>query len=611
MGVRSLVRHVRCWMLVAVATALLAPHAQAQDIGGRRQIVVLNSTRLDDQFSVTWARELPKLLGEGRPEGVDFYAEFFDFVRYGRPEHERAYLDLLHLKYGKGRVDLVIAIGALAIDFIRRHRNALFPATPVVSYSLLPVEGRLANSTALYNPIHYGRSLDLALALQPDLTHVYVVSGASANDKRYESQARAEFRAFEPRLTFTYLSGLAMRDLEQQLRVLPPHSAVYYVVIREDGAGERFQTMNALARIASVANAPTYSWADSAIQTGIVGGARRNQLAQTEAIATLALRVLSGERADDIPLFTLDTDTDQVDWRQLRRWGIAESRVPAGAEVLFRNPTAWDRYARYIVATVLIVLAQTALIAGLLLQRLKRRRVELALRGSQARLNVSYDRIRQLSRQLLLEQEAERARISRELHDDINQQLALLSIELDGLRSDRLPESSATRVFEAMRTAQSILKSVRELSHRLHPPRLTPDGLVRALGLLCRELTAPRASIAFRHGEAPPAIDQSVALCLFRVAQEALMNAIKHSGARRISVDLTSDQSSVALTIADDGRGFVVDGVPDGGLGLLSMRERVESVGGRLEVHTPKSGTRVHVTVPIHLEEPVPVEVAI
>jgi signal transduction histidine kinase len=597
-------------MLVAFTAVLLAPHAYAQDAGGRRQVVVLNSTRLDDQFSVTWSRELPKLLGEGRPDGVDFYAEFFDFVRYGRPEHESAYLDLLHLKYGAGRVDLVIAIGALAIDFIRRHRNELFPATPVVSYSLLPSEGRLANSTGLNNPLHYGRSIDLALALQPDLRHVYVISGASADDKRYETQARAEFRSFEHRVEFTYLSGLVMRDLEQRLRALPAHSAVYYVVMREDGAGERFQVMDALSRIASAANAPTYSWADSAVQAGIVGGTRRNQLAQTEAIATLALRVLNGEHADDIPIFTLETDVDQVDWRQLRRWRIPESRVPAGAEVLFRDPTVWDRYKRYIVGAVVIVLAQTALIAALLVQRSKRQRVELALRRSQARLNDSYDRIRQLSRQLLLEQDAERARISRELHDDINQQLALLSIELDGLRSDRLPENSATRVFEAMKTAQAILKSVRELSHRLHPPRLTPEGLVRSLGLLCRELTPPRVSIAFRHGETP-AIDQSVALCLYRVAQEALMNAIKHSGARRISVDLTCDPSSVALTIADDGRGFVVDGVLNGGLGLLSMRERVESVGGRLEVHAPKSGTRVRVTVPIHLEEPAPVEAAI
>ena len=610
MGVPSLGRRVRCWLLAACTAGVLAPHADAQDAAGRKRVVVLNSTRLDDQFSVTWARELPKLLGDGLRGGVDFYAEYFDFVRYARPEYENAYLDLLRLKYGNTRgkpVDLVVVIGALAIDFVSRHRNDVFSDTPVVFYSLSPLASRLANSTGLLNPLRFGRSIELALALQPDLQQVYVVNGRGADDKRYESQARAEFRSFERRVEFTYLSGLTMRDLEQRLRALPPHSAVYYVAVREDGAGERFQVMDSLSRVASAANAPTYSWADSAAETGIVGGTRRDQAAQTEAIATLALRVLSGERADTIPVFTLNTDVDQVDWRQLRRWGIDESRVPSSAQVLLREPTVWDRYQRYIVGAVVVFLAQTVLIAGLLVQRAQRRRVELELRGSQTRLNVSYGRIRQLSRQLLLEQEAERARISRELHDDINQRLALLSIELDELRSDRLPESSATRVSEAMQTAQAILKSVRDLTHRLHPPRLTPDGLVRALGILCRDLTPPRVSIAFHHGGIPPEIDQNAALCLFRVAQEALMNAVKHSGAERIWVDLISGPSSVALTIADDGRGFVAESAA-GGLGLLSMRERVESVGGCFEVHAPGSGTCVRVTVPIDVEDSLPVE---
>ena len=205
-----------------------------------------------------------------------------------------------------------------------------------------------------------------------------------------------------------------------------------------------------LSRVAAAANAPTYSWADVSVDAGIVGGRRRDQVAQMKAIATLALRVLRGERADDIPVSSPNTDVDAVDWRQLRRWGLDESRLPAGTRVLFRAPSMWDQYQRYIVGAVMLMLAQTALIAGLLVQRAKRQRVELELRGasamqgSQAKLRVSYDRIRHLSRRLLGEQEAERARIARELHDDINQQLAILSIELDGLRSDQLQVHSAS-----------------------------------------------------------------------------------------------------------------------------------------------------------------------
>ena len=252
----SLGRSVRvCVAVVAFTACVFVPHAYAQERDGRRQVVVLNSTRLDDQFSVTWARELPKLLGDSLPEGVDFYAEYFDFVRYAQPEYERAYVDLLRLKYRGRRVDLIIVIGALAIDFMSRHRKDVFHDTPLVFYSTRSAN-RLANATGFLNPLQFGRSIELALALQPDLKRVYVVAGAGADDRSYEQQARAEFRPFERRVEFTYLSGLAMRDLEQQLGALPPHSAVYYVVVREDGAGERFQVMDSLSRVASAANAP-------------------------------------------------------------------------------------------------------------------------------------------------------------------------------------------------------------------------------------------------------------------------------------------------------------------------------------------------------------------
>jgi signal transduction histidine kinase len=605
-------------LAVTLTACVLGPLASARASDRPKQVLVLNSTRLDDQFSIVWAREVPKLLGEGLEERVDFYAEYLDFVRFPKPEHESAYLDFLRLKYAGKHIDLLILIGEVAIDFMSRNRNVLFRGTPAVFYSLNPTQSRPANSTGLINQLHFSRSIDLALALQPDLKRVYVVSGAGAADRSYERQATAEFRPFQERVAFTYFSGLVMQDLEAQLRRLPPHSAVYYVVVRQDGAGEQFQVMASLSRVASAANAPTYSWADAAVDSGIVGGSRRDQVAQTKAIAALALRVLRGERADGIPVSSLNTDVDQVDWRQLRRWGLDESRLPAGARVLFREPSTWDQYQRYIIGAVVLMLAQAGLIGALLIQRAKRRRVELELRsgerelrGSQAMLRVSYERIRHLSRRLLGEQEAERARIARELHDDINQQLAILSIELDRLRSDQVQVHCAKRLSRALETVQGISTSVHELSHRLHPSKLQLIGLVAALDHLRRDLSPPHLPIAFSHRNVPSEIDQNIALCVFRVAQEALVNAVKHSDAAHIWVDLTGGPFSVALTITDDGRGFDVNGLPNAGLGLISMRERVASVGGVLEIHaTPASGTRLRVTVPSQASESALPEIA-
>ncbi len=588
------------WLAAALTACALDPLGNAHAADRPKRVLALFSTGRGAQFAVVAERNLPSLLYHGLNGGVDFSSEYLDPPMFSSPTYLDAYCNYLDLKY-QSRVDLVIAVGRFAIEFLAVNRAVLLPSTPVVFYDIEPPRRRMPNSTGLVNELHFKRSLDLAVALQPDLKHVYVVSGAGVSDRANERRARSEFLPLTRRLEFTYLSGLVTADLETRLRRLPRHSAVFVVLVTKDGAGEIVQQMDYVSRIAAVASAPTYSWVDAAVDVGIVGGSRRDQLAEMKAVAELALRVLRGERADDILVASPILDVDQVDWRQLRRWGISESRVPARATVLFREPGMWESNQSYIVGAVMLMLAQTALIAGLLVQRTKRRRVEFELRGSETKLRVSYDQIRQLSRRLLGEQEAERARIARELHDDNNQQLAILSIELDQLGSLQV---HAKRVSRALQTAQGIATSVRELSHRLHPSRLQLVGLVTSLDGLRSDFASPHLSITFRHQDVPMEIDHEIALCLFRVAQEALGNTLKHSEADHVWIELTGNPTGVALTIADDGKGFDVDGIANTGLGLISMRERVESVGGVLEIHaSPASGTRLKVTVPTHLPE--------
>ena len=172
---------------------------------------------------------------------------------------------------------------------------------------------------------------------------------------------------------------------------------------------------------------------------GIVGGSLLDRQARWKPSAQLAVRVLRGEPADSIPTSSPKLNVSQVDWRQLRRWGISEARVPAGTLVRFREPSVWDRYRAYILGAAAILLAQTALIAGLLVQRARRRHAEENVRASQAELRASYERIRDLGARLLNAQDTERARIARELHDDVSQQVALLEIDLELLSGRSRP----------------------------------------------------------------------------------------------------------------------------------------------------------------------------
>jgi signal transduction histidine kinase len=273
--------------------------------------------------------------------------------------------------------------------------------------------------------------------------------------------------------------------------------------------------------------------------------------------------------------------------------------VPVGTVVRFRTPSAWDRFAPYLVAAAMLVFAQSALIGGLLIQRSRRRQAESDLLTNQIELRQSYEQIRSLGARLLNAQETERARVARDLHDDISQQMALLEIDLEQLAGVVNGDADGLMQDTLLR-AQEIGRSVHDLSHRLHPAKLRLIGLVAALQGLRRELSLQNIEISFNHKNVPPVIPEELALCLFRIVQEALHNAIKYSQGRHVTVDLRGGTSGLALTVSDDGVGFDVSANWRKGLGLISMRERLEAVGGSLEIHsTPGAGTRLEVAVPL------------
>src|SRR3989442_11433372 len=205
---------------------------------------------------------------------------------------------------------------------------------------------------------------------------------------------------------------------------------------------------------------------------------------------------------------------------------------------------------------------------------------------------------------LLQAQENESRRIARELHDDLGQGLALLTVKMDLLRHQP-PEAAGqlgARIHELLTQVRHLSSSVHNLSHQLHPPKLEQLGLVAAIGGLCRELTHNHGlKIEFTHDQMPAAISPDTAVCLYRIAQEGLRNAIKHSGAQQAEVALRGTADAISLRIIDHGRGFDPRRTQGKrGLGLVSMRERVRHLGGEIAIDSqPSGGTRLHVGVPL------------
>ena len=209
----------------------------------------------------------------------------------------------------------------------------------------------------------------------------------------------------------------------------------------------------------------------------------------------------------------------------------------------------------------------------------------------------------EVSRKLIEAHEQERTRIGRDLHDDFVQRLALLAVELDRVWKD-IPDSAVElgrRIGDLQNQTTEITNDVQLLSHELHSSKLEFLGIVGAIKIFCKELgERQRLEIDFQSHDLPAALPTDLSLSLFRVLQEALRNATKHSGVKSFEVRLWGTSDAIHLTIGDLGAGFDVEAVKKStGLGLTSMQERLRLVGGELSINSqPRLGTTIHARVP-------------
>jgi signal transduction histidine kinase len=210
-----------------------------------------------------------------------------------------------------------------------------------------------------------------------------------------------------------------------------------------------------------------------------------------------------------------------------------------------------------------------------------------------------------MSRKLVEAHEQERTRIGRDLHDDVVQRLALLSIGLEAVQQN-VPDAASelrTRIGTLQNEATQITNDVQLLSHELHSSKLEYLGIVGATTIFCKEFSERhKVEIDFQCHDLPTGLPRELSVSLFRVLQEALRNATKHSGVKRFEVRLGGSTGEIQLTISDLGTGFDTETAMKGtGLGLTSMRERLRLVGGELSIISqPKGGATIHARVPLN-----------
>ena len=545
---------------------------------------------------------------------INYFAEYLETEEFPQNVASAALRDYIRRKYEGRHIDVVIAIASAALQFALQHREELFPGVPIVFLAVaVPravTDGRAERVTGILNDAPFAETLELALHLQPSVRRVFVVAQAPSVDG-YDESVRSTLSRFSHRVELTYINERSVPALLAAVKAVPPQSLILYLRYTPDEPAPNLYPDEIARRIAEVSAVPIYTVSDLYVGSGVVGGMMRTEEATGAAVAQIARRILEGTPPENIPIVAVPT-APVFDWREVKHWGIDIAKLPADSRILFRTATIWEAYRWYVVGTIAVVSLQLALIAGLVTQRARRRRAEETIRTREASLRKSYDRIRQLAGRLINAQEAARASIAQDLHDDICQRLAMVSTSIDRLKTSPgdIQDVKTQRLFATLaRDTRGTFESVRRLSHDLHPATLRVLGLVPAIKTHCGEVTKRHnVQVTFTAEGDFRYVPEDVAVCFFRVAQESLRNGVEHGEANRLTVSLTRFGDELEMTVTDDGRGFNRDPASrDGsGVGVISMEERARAVGGTLYIVSGADhGTTIRIRAPLKSESSV------
>jgi hypothetical protein len=273
----QLLRTLAQALLLALVMAMpCATSVAAQVKVEHKRALILSSTGSHTASGVILEQALRSALQKGSPVPVDIYSEYLDGARTDTGGYENELVALLRRKYEGRKFDLIFTITEPALPILLKNRAELFPDVPIVFLAVdqREIAGRNLgpNVTGVWGEINFKPNLELALALHPGTKQVVVISGVSEWDEYWRTKAQEDFRAYESRLEFTYLTGLTSAEMQKALSGLPPHTVVVFVTSVLDKAGNNYENRNLLRQISPGSTAPIYGSTDTQMGSGIVGG---------------------------------------------------------------------------------------------------------------------------------------------------------------------------------------------------------------------------------------------------------------------------------------------------------------------------------------------------
>ncbi len=379
--------------LVAPLSLQGAPHLEAPK-GHRKTVVVLYSMPQDLPGVHELSQAITEGILKGSPVPVDVYSEYTGLDRFSGPAYETSLLTLYNEKYGRRSVDLLLLVGPTALDFVMARK--FLPTVPIVTCYVARRRVEAArtlrpNLTGVLPADNTSKTIDLMLALYPQTRRIHVVLGASDYERDQARWGAMLFAPYAGRLEFEYLNDLSLEQVEARVGQLHPDELVLFASMLRDAAGQDFGTNDPLSRISAASRRPVFGVVAEDLGDGILGGVLLSMELSGRIAAGLGLRILQGESAASIPVLADVGMVPLFDWRQVERWHLRERQLPPGSQFRFRRPSLWDAYWKEISAGLGIILLESLLVAGLVIQLRRRKRIERELAEAETRYRTVAD----------------------------------------------------------------------------------------------------------------------------------------------------------------------------------------------------------------------------
>ena len=604
-------------MAIVCLIVTVGAHAADETEQAKRVLMVHSFGSTAPPFT-THSTAFETTLTQDMGKRIDLDQVSLDMARYAQPDMEEPFVEFLLKRLAKWHPDLVVPVGSPAGRFVAKYRDRLFPQTPVIYTGM---DLRTLPPEAFQNATFVGESFNLAglvediLQVAPDTNNIAVVLGASPLERYWAVEFRRAFEPFTNRVSFTWFNDLTFDQMLERVAKLPPRSFILIGLLLRDASGVTHNQDDALQRLHAVANAPINGMYKHQLGLGIVGGRLYHAEVQGAESARIAIRILRGEPAVSFPPMIIPAQGPRYDWRELQRWNISADRLPPGSEILFRQPTVWERYRWWIAGALVVFAAQAAMIGGLLLQRRRRRRAEAALQRNREEL-AHVTRVSTVGELT--------TSVAHELNQPLgailsNAEAAEMFLAADPPALDEVRDILADirkddqRASEVIRRMRSLLRK-----QELAPKSIEINEAVEeVLKLISAGASARKVAINFERTTGLPRVwcdpvhFQQVVLNLVLNGMEAMAGLPEEK--RQVVVRTgPANNGTVQIAVADSGPGIPVDSLPklfepffttkkDGmGMGLSIARTIVEAHHGQIWAeNNSEVGATFYFTVPV------------